>query len=119
MVWEALEAAKELSKTGISAEVINIHTIKPLDQDIVLESANKTKCVVSCEEHNIIGGLGESISRVLVNNFLCPMEFVGVNDKFGESGTPSELHRKPCACWQYAQYPAGGLIRSSSAQRLP
>ena len=94
LVWEALEAAKELSKTGISAEVINIHTIKPLDQDIVLESANKTKCIVSCEEHNIIGGLGESVSRVLVNNFLCPMEFVGVNDKFGESGTPSELMEK-------------------------
>ena len=68
--------------------------IKPLDEDIVLKSANKTKCVVSCEEHNIIGGLGESISRVLVNNFLCPMEFVGVNDKFGESGTPSELMEK-------------------------
>lgn len=94
LVWEALQAAEELQKNGISAEVINIHTIKPLDEDIVLKSANKTKCVVSCEEHNIIGGLGESISRVLVNNFLCPMEFVGVNDKFGESGTPSELMEK-------------------------
>ena len=94
LVWESIIAAKELSKEGIEAEVINIHTIKPLDEDIILNSLNKTNCVVSCEEHNIIGGLGESISRLIVNNALCPMEFVGVNDSFGESGTPEQLMKK-------------------------
>ena len=94
LVWESIIAAKELSKEGIEAEVINIHTIKPLDEDIILSSLNKTNCVVSCEEHNIIGGLGESISRLIVNNTLYPMEFVGVNDSFGESGTPEQLMKK-------------------------
>ena len=94
LVWESIIAAKELSKEGIEAEVINIHTIKPLDEDIILNSLNKTNCVVSCEEHNIIGGLGESISRLIVNNTLYPMEFVGVNDSFGESGTPEKLMKK-------------------------
>ena len=94
LVWESIIAAKELSKEGIEAEVINIHTIKPLDEDIILNSLNKTNCVVSCEEHNIIGGLGESISRLIVNNVLYPMEFVGVNDSFGESGTPEQLMKK-------------------------
>ena len=94
LVWESIIAAKELSKEGIEAEVINIHTIKPLDEDIILNSLNKTNCVVSCEEHNIIGGLGESISRLIVNNTLYPMEFVGVNDSFGESGTPEQLMKK-------------------------
>jgi transketolase len=94
LVWESIIAAKELSKEGIKAEVINIHTIKPLDEDIILNSLNKTNCVVSCEEHNIIGGLGESISRLIVNNILYPMEFVGVNDSFGESGAPEQLMKK-------------------------
>ena len=79
LVWESIIAARELSKEGIEAEVINIHTIKPLDKDIILNSLSKTNCLVSCEEHNIIGGLGESISRLIVNNTLYPMEFVGVN----------------------------------------
>ena len=94
LVWESIIAARELIKEGIEAEVINIHTIKPLDEDIILNSLNKTNCVVSCEEHNIIGGLGESISRLIVNNTLYPMEFVGVNDSFGESGTPEQLMKK-------------------------
>ena len=94
LVWESIIAARELSKEGIEAEVINIHTIKPLDKDIILNSLSKTNCLVSCEEHNIIGGLGESISRLIVNNTLYPMEFVGVNDSFGESGTPEQLMKK-------------------------
>ena len=94
LVWEALEAAKILYNLGINAEVINIHTIKPLDEKIILESVSKTKCLVSAEEHNYLGGLGESISRVLSKNFPVPQEFVATNDTFGESGTPSELMKK-------------------------
>jgi transketolase len=95
LVWESISAAKDLLSQGINAEVINIHTIKPLDKDIILKSINKTNSLVSCEEHNILGGLGESISRLIVqNNKLCPMELVGVNDSFGESGTPEELMNK-------------------------
>ncbi|WP_042344404.1 transketolase family protein [Capnocytophaga canis] len=94
LVWEALLAADELEKQGISAEVINIHTIKPLDEEIILNSVKKTKCIVTCEEHNYYGGLGESISRVLTQRFPIPQEFVTVNDTFGESGTPSELMKK-------------------------
>tara|TARA_A100001015_G_scaffold15585_1_gene18176 strand:- start:2112 stop:3077 length:966 start_codon:yes stop_codon:yes gene_type:complete len=95
LVWESISAAKDLLSRGINAEVINIHTIKPLDKDIILKSINKTNSLVSCEEHNILGGLGESISRLIVqNNKLCPMEFVGVNDSFGESGTPEQLMNK-------------------------
>ena len=94
LVWQAIEACKELKKEGISAELINIHTIKPLDEKIILKSIVKTKCIVSAEEHNIIGGLGESISGLLVRNNLVPMEFVGVEDSFGESGTPTQLMNK-------------------------
>jgi transketolase len=95
LVWESISAAKDLLSQGINAEVINIHTIKPLDKDIILKSIKKTNSLVSCEEHNILGGLGESISRLIVqNNKLCPMEFVGVNDSFGESGTPEQLMNK-------------------------
>ncbi len=94
LVWEALLAADELERQGISAEVINIHTIKPLDEEAVLKSVAKTGCVVTCEEHNYYGGLGESISRVLVQNNPVPQEFVAVNDTFGESGTPSDLMKK-------------------------
>ena len=94
LVWEALEASVELNENGISAEIINIHTIKPLDEDIILNSVSKTGCLVSAEEHNIFGGLGESISRTLSLNHPAPQEFVGTNDTFGESGTPSELIKK-------------------------
>ena len=94
LVWEGIKCVEKLESEGISAELINIHTIKPLDENIILESISKTKCIVSAEEHNIIGGLGESISRVLVNKNLVPMEFVAVQDSFGESGTPTELMEK-------------------------
>ena len=94
LVWEAIESCNQLKKEGISAELINIHTIKPLDEKIILKSIVKTKCIVSAEEHNIIGGLGESISGLLVRNKLVPMEFVGVVDSFGESGTPTQLMNK-------------------------
>ena len=91
MVWNAVEAAKMLRDKGISAEIINIHTIKPLDTEAVLNSIQKTKCAVTAEEHNIIGGLGDSIAQVAASQRPIPIEFVGTKDTFGESGTPSEL----------------------------
>ena len=94
LVWEAIKASEELAENGINAEIINIHTIKPLDEDIILQSVSKTGCLISAEEHNIYGGLGESISRLLVTKFPCPQEFVGTKDTFGESGTPSALMNK-------------------------
>jgi len=94
LVWEALEACKSLESEGISAEVINIHTIKPLDSEAILKSVSKTGCLVSAEEHNYLGGLGESISRILVSNQPVPQEFVATNDTFGESGTPAQLMEK-------------------------
>ena len=94
LVWESIEAAKILNETGITTEVINIHTIKPLDKKIILDSVKKTRCIVSAEEHNFLGGLGESISRVLAKNLPLPQEFVATNDTFGESGTPAELMEK-------------------------
>jgi transketolase len=94
LVWEALEAAKSLHKQGISAEVINIHTIKPLDDALILESAKKTGAVVSCEEHNYLGGLGESVARVLAEQHPTPQAFVATQDTFGESGTPAQLMEK-------------------------
>ena len=94
LVWEAIEASKVLLEKGISAEVINIHTIKPLDTNAILKSVTKTRCVVSAEEHNYLGGLGESISRILVKNDPVPQEFVATNDTFGESGTPKQLMEK-------------------------
>lgn len=94
LVWEALEAAKTLNELGISAEVINIHTIKPLDDEAILKSVRKTGCVVTCEEHNYLGGLGESVARVLSLNHPAPQEFVATNDTFGESGTPAQLMDK-------------------------
>ena len=94
LVWEAIEASKVLFEKGISAEVINIHTIKPLDTNAILKSVTKTRCVVSAEEHNYLGGLGESISRILVKNDPVPQEFVATNDTFGESGTPKQLMEK-------------------------
>lgn len=94
LVWEALEAAKVLNEKGIAADVINIHTIKPLDEEAIIKSVKKTGCVVSAEEHNILGGLGESVARTLATNFPVPQEFIGTNDTFGESGTPAQLMEK-------------------------
>jgi len=94
LVWEALEAAKTLHEQGISAEVINIHTIKPLDDKAILNSVKKTGCIVTAEEHNYLGGLGESVARVLSLNNPTPQEFVATQDTFGESGTPEQLMDK-------------------------
>ncbi|CAM1344040.1 transketolase family protein [Tenacibaculum amylolyticum] len=94
LVWESLQAAEQLEAEGISAEVINIHTIKPLDEEAILASVAKTKCIVTAEEHNKYGGLGESVARCLVQNTPTPQEFVAVNDSFGESATPDELMKK-------------------------
>ena len=94
LVWEALIAAGQLEEKGISAEVINIHTIKPLDEAAILASVKKTGCVVTAEEHNFLGGLGESVARTLTLNHPTPQEFVATNDTFGESGTPEELMEK-------------------------
>ncbi len=94
LVWKSIEAARILEAQGISVELINMHTIKPLDVQAVLKSVGKTKCVVTAEEHMINGGLGDSIAQVLIQNLLVPQEFVGVNDTFGESGDPMELMTK-------------------------
>ena len=94
MVWKAIEAEKELGQQGISAEVINIHTLKPLDEQAILKSINKTKCVVTAEEHQITGGLGDAVAQTIVKNYLVPQEFVAVEDRFGESGKPEELLEK-------------------------
>jgi transketolase len=94
LVWEALEAAKALHAEGINADVLNFHTIKPLDEKALLASVEKTGCIVTAEEHNHLGGLGESIARVLGLNKPTPQEFVATNDTFGESGTPAQLMKK-------------------------
>lgn len=94
LVWSALEAARELEAEGISCEVINMATIKPLDENAVLQSVNKTGCLVSAEEHQIHGGLGDSLAQLLALKRPTPMEFVGMNDQFGESGTPEALMDK-------------------------
>lgn len=94
LVWEALVAAETLNEQGISADVINIHTIKPLDNKAIIDSVSKTGCIVTAEEHNFLGGLGESVSRVLAENTPTPQEFVATNDTFGESGTPAQLMEK-------------------------
>jgi transketolase len=91
LVWEALLAAEALEAKGISAEVINIHTIKPLDEEAILASVGKTGCIVTAEEHNMLGGLGESVARTLALHHPSPQEFVAVQDSFGESGTPEQL----------------------------
>lgn len=91
LVWEALVAADELEKEGVSCEVINIHTIKPLDEEIILKSIAKTRAIVTAEEHNIFGGLGESVARLVTTRDPIPQEFVGTQDTFGESATPEEL----------------------------
>ncbi len=94
LVWEALEAAKALAEKGIAAEVINIHTIKPLDEEAIIKSVAKTKCIVTAEEHNYLGGLGESVARTLALHTPTPQEFVATQDTFGESGTPEQLLEK-------------------------
>ena len=94
LVWEALQAAEILNEQGITADVINIHTIKPLDEAAILNSVAKTNCIVTAEEHNILGGLGESVARVLAKNNPTPQEFVATQDTFGESGTPAQLMEK-------------------------
>ncbi len=94
LVWKALEAVKILKEKGIGAELINIHTIKPLDDEAILKSVAKTRCVVTAEEHMINGGLGDSIAQLLSRKLPTPMEMVAVDDKFGESGTPDELMTK-------------------------
>ncbi|WP_305982844.1 transketolase family protein [Roseivirga thermotolerans] len=94
LVWEAIVAEEELAKEGISVEVINIHTIKPLDVEAVLASVSKTGCVVTAEEHQMNGGLGDSIAQTLALHHPAPLEMVAVNDSFGESGTPDELMKK-------------------------
>lgn len=94
MVWLAVQAAEALKAEGISAEVINVHTIKPLDEETILASVRKTGKVITCEEHNIIGGLGESVASVLARRHPALLTMVGVNDTFGESGTPDQLLEK-------------------------
>ena len=94
LVWKSIEAAKILTEKGISVELINMHTIKPLDEEAILKSVRKTKCVVTAEEHMANGGLGDSVAQVLAKNFPAPQEYVAVNDSFGESGTPMELMTK-------------------------
>jgi transketolase len=94
LVWEALLAEQKLRERGIDAEVINIHTIKPLDEEAILTSAAKTRCIVTAEEHQIIGGLGSVVAQLLARKMPLPIEFVGVNDSFGESGTPDALMKK-------------------------
>ncbi|MEM9685582.1 MAG: transketolase C-terminal domain-containing protein [Bacteroidota bacterium] len=94
LVWEAILAGEALEKQGVAAEIINIHTIKPLDEDAILTSVEKTGAVVTCEEHNYLGGLGESVARVLTTNTPVPQEFVATQDTFGESGTPAQLMEK-------------------------
>jgi transketolase len=94
LVWKAIEAGEKLAEKGISAEIINIHTIKPLDDEAILKSLRKTKCVVTAEEHQMNGGLGDSVAQLLSRNFPSPQEYVAVKDSFGESGTPDQLMTK-------------------------
>ncbi|MVT06646.1 transketolase family protein [Chitinophaga tropicalis] len=94
MVWLSIEAGKILEEKGYSVEIINIHTIKPLDEEAVLKSITKTRCAVTAEEHNVLGGLGDSIAQVAARHLPIPIEYVGTNDTFGESGKPVELLKK-------------------------
>lgn len=94
LVWEAIQAGEKLAELGIDAEIINIHTIKPLDEEAILKSVGKTGCVVTAEEHNRLGGLGDSVAQVLAKHAPAPQEYVAVNDSFGESGTPADLMTK-------------------------
>jgi len=94
MVWNAIQAGVILQEKGVSVEVINIHTIKPLDEEAVIRSLSKTKCAVTAEEHNIYGGMGDAIAQVAAKHVPVPIEYVGTKDTFGESGTPTELLKK-------------------------
>ena len=94
LVWKAIEAGKILEEKGISVELINLHTIKPLDEAAIIKSISKTKCAVTAEEHNILGGMGDAVAHVSVRNFPVPIEYVGTKDTFGESGKPADLLKK-------------------------
>ncbi|CAN5563692.1 transketolase C-terminal domain-containing protein [soil metagenome] len=94
LVWPAIEAGEALAAKGISAEIINLHTIKPLDEEAILKSARKTRCVVTAEEHNRLGGMGDAVAQVLSRNTPTIQEYIAVNDSFGESGTPDQLMQK-------------------------
>ncbi|MBS1749210.1 MAG: transketolase family protein [Bacteroidetes bacterium] len=94
MVWKAIEAGRELEEKGISVELINIHTIKPIDEEAIISSIRKTKCAVTVEEHNIFGGMGDAVAQVAARHFPIPIEYVGTQDTFGESGKPLELLKK-------------------------
>ena len=94
LVWHAVLAGQELEKMGVSVELINMHTIKPMDTDSILRSVKKTQCVVTAEEHQMAGGLGESVASVLAQYHLAPLEMVAVKDSFGESGSPDQLLEK-------------------------
>lgn len=94
MVWQAIQAGIQLEEKGISAEVINIHTIKPFDSEAVIKSISKTRCAVTCEEHNVLGGLGDSVAQTAARHLPIPIEYVGTQDTFGESGTPAQLMKK-------------------------
>jgi transketolase len=94
LVWKAVEAAKILDQMGISVELINLHTIKPLDEQAIVQSLGKTRCAVTAEEHNILGGMGDAVAHVASRNFPVPIEYVGTNDTFGESGKPEQLLEK-------------------------
>jgi transketolase len=94
LVWNAIQAGVALQEKGISVEVINLHTVKPLDEEAVLNSIRKTKCAVTAEEHNIYGGMGDAVAQVAAKHFPIPIEYVGTKDTFGESGTPAELLKK-------------------------
>ena len=94
LVWLAIQAGAMLEEKGISVEVINLHTIKPLDEEAILASLKKTKCAVTAEEHNVLGGMGDAVAQVASRHFPVPIEFIGTNDTFGESGTPEQLLEK-------------------------
>ena len=94
MVWESLQAAYELKKEGIDVRVINIHTIKPIDEEVIIKAARDTGCILTAEEHQIMGGFGSAVAEVVVKNHPVPMDFVGMMDRFGESGKPEELMEK-------------------------
>jgi transketolase len=116
LVWLAAEAAKILAEKGISAELINIHTIKPLDEQAIIKSINKTGCIVTAEEHQINGGLGDSIANVAVRNHPVPQEYVAVMDTFGESGTPKLLLEKYGLTKEHLVEAAEKVIKRKSAQ---
>jgi transketolase len=94
LVWNAIQAGAALQEKGISVEVINIHTVKPIDEEAIINSIRKTKCAVTAEEHNIYGGMGDAVAQVAAKHFPIPIEYIGTRDTFGESGTPAELLKK-------------------------